>query len=484
MLRQTLQVAKEVKLMKVVFTLLVLLMFSEVVDASILDVFKDEQGRTKWQHVANFSGSVLILLLSFSLIGLTVSQFKLRSRNAELKEIKKNLEKTVEKRTENLNRSNKLLEGEIAEHKETASQLLSSQNYLQSILASMPSMLICLNNKMEITHWNKTAESITGLESQSVLGQNLWSAYPSITVAPEQIQSVLDDGLPKEIKHSQRGQYYFDITLYPLEGQSGVVVAVENVTQRSLAENMLIQRDKMASVGELASTMAHDISIPLQGILDDVQDVYEQLTSQKQMPQNEVNLLLDAIERGKQASAVVKNLLDFSGFQGTEKHSEDITKILDHCIDLGNDTLSEANGLRFRDIEIERIYAEGLPAVQCYSGELQQVFLSLFRHACHSMAGKKEQDYKPKITIEVLDAYDNVWVKVQHNGVGLTPEEQCDIFEPFVQHTTPANPRPVIPENRLSFSYFIVTEHHQGEMAVTSDIEVGTTFHIQFVTGN
>lgn len=110
--------------MKVVTTLLILLIISTTADASMLDVFKDEEGRTKWQYVANFSGSVLIVLLSAALSGLTVSRFKLRVRNRELKEIKKNLETTVEKRTAKLNQSNQLLqesnqllEGEITEHK-------------------------------------------------------------------------------------------------------------------------------------------------------------------------------------------------------------------------------------------------------------------------------------------------------------------------------------------------------------------------------
>ena len=464
-----------------------LLLISDISSAAILDVFKDEHGNTKWQYIANFTGSVFILLLSISLISLTVSQFKLRARNKELKEIRNNLEKTVQKRTETLQETNDKLESEIERHKATSAQLLSSQNYLESILASMPSMLIGLNKDLEITHWNRTAELVTGLNTEKVLGRYLWDAHPEITIAPEQIQTVLDEGQFKEIKHSQRGQYYFDITIYPLtEAQSGVVVIIENVTQRSLAEKMLIQRDKMASVGELASTMAHDLDIPLKGMLDNVQTVQKQFESIEPLPDNTMLLLRDTIERGQQASAVINNLLDFSKSQGKEKHIEKVTDILDHCIDLGFYVLSEADDLHFKDVVIEKNYSDDIPQIECYSAELQQVFLSLFRHACRSMAAKltdqhTQTNYQPKLTLEVLNAYDNVWVKVQHNGQGLSAEEQQDLFEPIVQHTTHSNPKPVIPENRLSFPFFIVTEHHQGQMAVTSAPDVGTTFHIQFL---
>lgn len=483
--------------MKVIITLLALLTISAMVDASLLDAFKDEEGRTKWQYVANFSGSVLIILLSVALSSLTVSRFKLRVRNRELKAIKKNLEATVERRTENLNQSNQLLqqsnqllEGEIAEHKETEKQLISSQNYLSSILSSMPSMLICLNEDMQVTHWNPTAETFSGLKSSEALGKNLWEAYPAITLSTQQVESVLTQRRPIEIKHSQRGQYYFNLMLYPLKNEAGVVILIDNVTQQSLAENMLIQRDKMASVGEMASIMASDINTPLQDVLMEVKAVQEQLTTLPQMNEstdtNATSQVTDrltyAAERGQQASAIIQNLLDFSSGHSSEKRAEDVMHILDHCIELASNTLAQVNSLHFKDIKIHRQYGDNVPKILCYVGELQQVFISLFRHSMISMAAKKQENYTPTLTIEVMDAYDNVWVKVQHNGVGLSAEEQRDVFEPFVQNLTPANPKPFIPENRLSFPYFIVNDHHQGEMAITSDKDIGTTFHIQFLS--
>jgi Signal transduction histidine kinase len=72
---------------------------------------------------------------------------------------------------------------------------------------------------------------------------------------------------------------------------------------------------------------------------------------------------------------------------------------------------------------------------------------------------------------------DSLWVKVEHQGQYLSAEAQLDIFEPFFATGSDATTCPV--EHRLSYPYFIVTEHHDGHMSVTSDEKLGTCFNIQ-----
>lgn len=472
-----------------------ILLYTQTSNAGLIQYFKDEQGDTKWQYVANFSSGVLIILLSIAVVTLFFSHRRARKANVALEEIRNALEQRVQERTATLDESNRLLtesnrllEGEVTQHKETTNLLRLSEAYIKDILESMPIMLIGLDKEMKVTQWNRWAEDITGVNHQQALGKNLWQAYPTITVSPNQIIDVLQNNKPTTIKHCQRGQYYFDITIYPLRDQSdtGLVILVDNVTQRIQAENMLVQRDKMSSMGELASTMASDINTPLQAILNDLQSV-QNLLIQKDSKDDEITtaphivrasaLLNDAAERGKQASAVISNLLDFASTQSDNKRLAHIPDIVEHTLELAGDLLSEPSGLKFRDITIDRQYEENLPGIRCYVSELQQVFLSLFRHASHSMGLVTKADFKPSIRIEIIECYDALWIRIQHNGVGLSNEEQQYIFEPFFNHTS--ENENVDAEKRLSFSYFIVTEHHQGEIAVTSDLDVGTTFHIQ-----
>jgi PAS domain S-box-containing protein len=471
------------------------LMFSQAADAGLIQYFKDEQGETNWQYVANFSSAVLILLLSITAIILFFIHRRARKANRALEEIRNVLEHRVQTRTATLNESNRLLqeanlllEGEIAHHKETTELLKSSEAYIKNILESMPLMLVGLNKEMQVTQWNKRAEENTNIASAQAIGKNLWEAYPTITVSPDQITQVLAEQKPITIKQSQRGQYYFDITIYPLHGQieTGIVILIDDVTQRTMVENMLIQRDKMSSMGELASTMAHDIDTPLQGILKNLREVRTQmadtfgqsLSGEKGAVIARIDeLLSDAADKGQQASGTIVNLLSFARSHEDKKQLVYIPDIVDHTIALAREIISEPSGLHFRDIRIETSYEENLPKVPGYVSELQQVFLSLFRHACHSQGRVKRADYSPLIRVEVIECYDALWLKVQHNGVGLTSEEQQDIFEPFF--TNAATEADSLTEKRLSFSYFIITEHHHGQMAVTSDLNVGTTFHIQ-----
>lgn len=456
--------------------------------AGLIQYFKDAEGQTKWQYVANFSSSVLIICLSVALVTLFFSHRKKVRANRELQDIRNALEQRVLERTATLDKSNRLLmeansalEGEIEQHRETSRRLKASEAYITNILQSIPSMLIGLDDALNITQWNRCALEITGIEHDRALGKNLWQVYPTITISPEQVKDVLVSGIPSTIKHSQRGQYYFDIRIFPLQGQleRGVVILIDNVTQRTLAENMLIQRDKMSSMGELASTMAHDIEIPLEAISNDISTI-QSLIEKPVSPASaaEINeLLVDASHRGKQVSSVLRNLLAFARSQGDEKRVAAMPDIIENAIALAQNTLSDPKGLRFQDVAIERKYAEKLPSIPCFVAEMQQVFLSLFRHCVHALA-KKDGDYTRKISIEVIECYDALWIKVQHNGLGLTAEEQQNIFEPFFT-TWPHKAPSTEAENRLSFTYFILADHHQGQVAITSDVNVGTTFHLQ-----
>lgn len=475
--------------------LLSVVVYSQLASVDIFSAFREEDGATNWQYVSNFSSSMLIIALSITAIRLAFTRRTARRYNRELEEIRAELEDRVKERTATLDEanvllqdSNKALEEEIDEHLETTTRLRLSESYITSILRSMPLMLIGLNKEGEITQWNSRAEEISGLSEKTVLGKNLWEAYPTMTVTPAQIKKAQDEDKTLTIKYSQRGQYHFDITIYPLHDQrdTGVVILVDDVTQRVQSENMLIQRDKMSSMGEMAAIMAHDINIPLQAILKDVQTVRQELTEEHIDPIGMNELLEDALIRGRQAATVIQNLVAFSDSGAGEKQQANITQVMDHSVELAEDVLSVTKGLRFKDVAINKNYADDLPELNCHAPELQQAFLSLFRYACHALGKVEDPKHAPVINIEISEFYEAIWVRVQHNGLGISIEDQQYIFEPFF-----ANENSVAAVNgvavhkhdehfsagdRLSFAHFIITEQHQGQIAVTSDIEIGTHF--------
>ncbi len=195
------------------------LIHSQVLNAGLVEYFKDEQGDTNWQYVANWSSGILILLLSITLVVLFFSHLQARRANRALRTIRNELEERVLERTATLDKSNALLKEEIAQHRETTALLRSSEAYIKNILESMPSMLIGLDRDGHVTQWNKRAQEITGISTDNALGKNLWSIYPTITVTPDQVRHTLEQSKTTTIKHSQRGQYYFHHL--PPEGTGG-----------------------------------------------------------------------------------------------------------------------------------------------------------------------------------------------------------------------------------------------------------------------
>ena len=435
--------------------------------ANLLSPFKDEAGETKWQYVANFSSSVLILTLLVVSAFLFFTNRRAARSNRELTDIKATLEDRVARRTASL--------------EETTTQLSSREAYIKSIVDSMPLMLIGLNKDMEITQWNHVAETVTGRPFDTIVGMKLWEAYPTITLTPAHIEKVMEDKKTTTIKHSQRGQYYFDITLYTLNEQeeTGIVILVDDITKQMKAENQLVERNKMSAMGELASAMAHDINVPLQSISSAIDVINQQLVAADDSQKQAITpVLAKAKHSGEQATAIVGNLLEFSSSHQDNKQNANMAEVLDYSIGLAGRLYSQPNGLRFSEIALHREYADSVPSIPCFAAEMQQVFLRLLRHAFYALCERAAgTGFVPVINVEVGNFYDSVWVKIQHNGAGLEPEEQQDIFEPFFSNTS-EKPACVV-EQRLSYSHFIVTDHHKGQIAVTSSTDVGTTFHIQ-----
>lgn len=454
--------------MKYLFTFITLVAISIQAWAGSPIPFKNADGSTKWQHVANFSASVLIITLLIVALLLFYANRRAVRSNRELTDIKATLEDRVERRTATLN--------------ETTAQLQSREAYITSIVESMPLVLIGLNQNMEVIQWNHVAEAITGRPIATVLGKNLWDAYPAITLTPAQVKQVLSSKETMTIKHSQRDQYYFDITLYALtdKGETGIVILVDDITKQMKAENKVAERDKVSAMGELTSAMAYDINLPLQTILFTLERAKKQLETSIESDFKAELLMAfkTAQQSGQQASAIIQNLLELASNHHDQKDLADVTQVMDQSISLASTLFADASGLTFNKIKITRDYLSPAPLIPCIASELQQVFVRLLRNSFHALnASFQTNETTPSMRVEVSEFYDSLWIKVHHNGKCLTAKEQQDIFQPFFFITADEPACPV--EHRLSYSYFIITDHHRGQMSVTSDKHFGTTFNIQ-----
>ena len=466
--------------------------------ADMAEIFNNADGSTNWQYVTNWSSSFLIMLLSLTAIGLLRSRKRAKKSRDALRVVRDELEVHVKQRTVDLEASNLLLQEEV-DHRITTEQLLrDTETYLSSIIQSMPSMLIGIDAGGGVFQWNRRAEDVTGVKAQAALGCDAWQIYPQLPVTREVVAQALKSREAVRVKNAPRDKNYFNVVVYPLEIEDapGVILLIDDVTQRVQSENMLIQKDKMLAMGELAGGMAHDINNPLSAILQTVQTVERRLSpslAANHAAAKEVGASMQLVaayierrgvaellqglqEAGQQAAAIVTNLLEFVRSRGHKKQLSDVIDLIERTLDLARNVFSLQHGLHFQDIQFKRDYQQDLPEFACYAAELQQVFLNLFRNACNALQLVDAPDHIPCIRIKVFMDDEALHIEIADNGIGIEPAVKPRIFEPFFSTKEVASGEGS--GLGLSVTHFIVTQHHDGTIAVDSTLGEGSTFII------
>lgn len=259
------------------------------------------------------------------------------------------------------------------------------------------------------------------------------------------------------------------------------------------AQNQLLQSEKMASLGQLAAGVAHELNNPigfvhsnlgtLEGYLKDlfeIFDAWEYAASSSRAPENfsqvmqlkqqkdfdfikqDIFQLMNESKDGlNRVRKIVQDLKDFSRVGETNWLWSDIHAGLDSTLNI------VWNELKYKCTVTKR-YAPDLPQIRCLPSQLNQVFMNLLVNAAHSI----ERQGEITVTTERFGD-DAIRIHISDTGSGIAPEHLQHIFEPFFT-TTPIGKGTGL---GLSLAWGIVGKHH-GNMHVASTVGVGTTFTI------
>ncbi len=258
------------------------------------------------------------------------------------------------------------------------------------------------------------------------------------------------------------------------------------------AHSQVLQSDKLASIGQLAAGVAHEINNPIGFVYSNlgtlekyVQDIFSMITLYEQaesaIPDLEVRSSLkaarqkldfDFLKSDLQAlmaesrdgitrvKTIVQNLKDFSHVDTVDKwHMADLHKGL-------NSTLNIVNNELKHKATVVKEYGD-IPEVECLSSQLNQVFMNLLVNASHAI------EERGTITLRTGQTGEEVWIEVADSGKGIAPEHMQKIFDPFFT-TKPVGEGTGL---GLSLSYGIIQKHH-GRIEVQSEVGKGTTFRI------
>lgn len=370
---------------------------------------------------------------------------------------------------------------------------------LQNIIDSMPSALAGVDARGRVTHWNGEARTLTGLDAADAVGRKLADVLPIMSPHADRVDEALHNRVTQRLPRFSRGtgedRRVYDVTIYPLVAGGEAIIRIDDVTEQARMEEMVIQSEKMLSLGGLAAGMAHEINNPLAGMMASAQVIRNRLATD--LPANVraaaeagvglelvrayadargIPKLLESIqETGQRAASIVDNMLRFSRKSNSIRKHVDVATLVDRTLEIARSDFDVRRKYDFRAIEVVREFGDGLPPVLCQETEIQQVILNLVKNAGEAMLEKPDESKHPKLVIRLAREQDAVRLEVEDNGPGMIEEVRRRVFEPFFTTKQSSSGTGL----GLPVSYFIITHNHGGTIMVNSEPGRGTRFVIR-----
>ncbi|GAB6111921.1 PAS domain S-box protein [Desulfomicrobium salsuginis] len=282
--------------------------------------------------------------------------------------------------------------------------------------------------------------------------------------------------------------------LMQIDGTTHLLAVVRDISQMKQMQELMIQSEKMRSVGGMAAGIAHEINNPLGIILQASHNLVQRM--RPDFPKNieaagRIGLNMELLERymrerkldvfiadihtaGVRAAEIIRRMLDFSRMSETGRTSCDLRRLIEQSVALAATDYDLRKNHDFGRISVEIEVEEDLPPVACTETEIEQVLLNLLRNASQAMATAVPPTAKPRIRIHASALPEGVRISVEDNGPGMDAEVSRRAFDPFFTTKAPGLGTGL----GLSVSYFIVTKSHGGDMRVESEPGKGARFII------
>jgi len=265
------------------------------------------------------------------------------------------------------------------------------------------------------------------------------------------------------------------------------ILLEKTLEELKAAQSQLILRERMASLGELTTGIAHEIQNPL-NFVNNFSDVNKELVEELQIELNSGNVT-EALSisndikeneekinlHGKRADAIVKGMLQHSRTTAGQKELTDINTLADEYLRLSY------HGFRTKDKSFNATlltdFDKSLEKINIVPQEIGRLLLNLFNNAFYTVIEKmklKEDGYEPTISVSTRKLNNNVQIKIKDNGMGVPQKIAEKIFQPFFT-TKPTGQGTGL---GLSLSYDIV-KVHGGTINLLTEEGVYTEFIIQ-----
>jgi PAS domain S-box-containing protein len=296
-------------------------------------------------------------------------------------------------------------------------------------------------------------------------------------------------------KNGEPMMYSISARKLNIDGKPVVLAMGRDVTEQKKMQEMMVQTEKMLSVGGIAAGIAHEINNPLGIILQTAQNMAQRIRPdfRKNIEvAKDIGLDMDLLETYMQrrgipgfveniqaaalrAAVIIRHMLDFSRRSESKRTVCDLCAIIDKAVLLAASDYDLKKNYDFKQIRVTKDFAEAIPPFPCTETVIEQVVLNLLRNAAQAMADSDPPTVDPEIRLRITHDDRHIRLEITDNGPGIAPEVQKRIFEPFFT-TKPIGQGTGL---GLSVSYFIIAKGHGGTMNVESTPGQGTTFIIE-----
>ena len=355
---------------------------------------------------------------------------------------------------------------DLTERRKLEKKIRESKRNLEAIFDGIRDQLSIQAPDYRILRVNRAVIENYDTESEELIGKKCYEAYYQRTLPCEKcpVSVTIQTQQPSSsIMKIPENDTTLRIFSYPVSDDKGNLVAVieyvQDITEEKRLQEQLIQSEKLAGIGILASGIAHEINNPLSGVIG-----MAELCMGEENPQEIKNCLTDILNCAQRIGEISKGLRSYSRIAKDGSQTlVDINEVLENSLKMVR------LGIKTDSVEVIKKF-QPVEKIEANVGEIQQVFSNLITNALQAINGKGGM-----LTLSTRSLKDTVEVKVSDNGMGIPEKYLNQIFDPFFTTKNPGEGTGL----GLNIVYRIVTKY-EGTIDVESKVDAGTTFTVKF----
>ena len=351
-------------------------------------------------------------------------------------------------------------------------ELTFVRKYLEELLEKANALILVVNRDKQVVVFNQALSALTGLPKDQVLGRDLSSLVPAsehLRMAPvlaaamrgESVNSFETRLLTRDGGEVRVSFATSSMLTQPGEVE-GVIAIGQDVTVVKELEKRIIHAEKLASIGQLAASVVHEINNPMTAVATYADALLQRSRMTPGANPADQEKLRKILESSHRILRFTRDLVSYARPAQDRPEQVALNAVVDMAVGFCEHVVSQAR------VTVHREYAGDVPPLAAVRANLVQVFVNLITNACHAMTPGGQ------VHLSTAQEGQEAVVRVRDTGTGIDPRNLSRIFEPFF--TTK-------PEGRgtglgLSICQGIV-ENHGGRLTVESTLGQGTTFTVR-----